>query len=214
MQDLDAQLVDPPAKPAQAVIALGSNLGQSRRILHDAVEGFRQADNVWVTAVSPLAKTAPVGGPEQPDFLNQVLIIQTRLSAHALLEFGQALEQAAQRVRTVRWGPRTLDVDLIAYEGVTSNHPVLTLPHPRAHQRAFVLIPGSWGDPGASLAGRSVAQRAAPGGGGDPGRRRPESPRARVVAGGWWWSPSAPLSWGGWGGFGQPSQVGQPRCWV
>src|SRR5690625_6953388 len=77
MQDLDAQLVDPPAKPAQAVIALGSNLGQSRRILHDAVEGFRQADNVWVTAVSPLAKTAPVGGPEQPDFLNQVLIIRS-----------------------------------------------------------------------------------------------------------------------------------------
>jgi len=176
MQDLDAQLVDPPAKPAQAVIALGSNLGQSRRILHDAVEGFRQADNVWVTAVSPLAKTAPVGGPEQPDFLNQVLIIQTRLSAHALLEFGQALEQAAQRVRTVRWGPRTLDVDLIAYEGVTSNHPVLTLPHPRAHQRAFVLIPWSWADPDATLAGQSVAKLAAQADDADTVQRVQESP--------------------------------------
>src|SRR5699024_7805462 len=114
MQDLDAQLVDPPAKPAQAVIALGSNLGHARRLWHDAVGGCREGDKVWVTAVPPLYKTAPVGGPEQPEFLNQVLIIQTRLSAHALLEFGQALEQAAQRVRTVRWGPRTLDVDLIA----------------------------------------------------------------------------------------------------
>jgi len=160
MRDLDAQLVARPIEPAQAVIALGSNLGQSRKILHDAVEGFQQAEDIWVTAVSPLAKTAPVGGPEQPDFLNQVLIIQTRRSPHALLEFGQALEQAAQRIRTVRWGPRTLDVDLIAYQGVTSKHPVLTLPHPRAHERAFVLIPWSWADPAASLGGQSVAKLA------------------------------------------------------
>src|SRR5699024_8009766 len=151
MQDLDAQLVDPPAKPAQAVIALGSNLGQSRRILHDSVEGFCQADNVWVTAVSPLAKTAPVGGPEQPDFLNQVLIIVNRLSPHAPLELGQEFEHEAQRVRTVRLSLRTFDVNLIIYEGDTSKHPVLTLPHHRGQQRAFVLILWSWTDPDGTL---------------------------------------------------------------
>ena len=154
---------------------VGFKFGAIAQDLHDAVEGFRRP-KFWVTAVSPLAKTAPVGGPEQPDFLNQVLIIQTRLSAHALLEFGQALEHAAQRVRTVRWGPRTLDVDLIAYEGVTSNHPVLTLPHPRAHQRAFVLIPWSWADPDATLAGQSVAKLAAQADDADTVQRVQESP--------------------------------------
>src|SRR5699024_12656409 len=100
MQDLDAQLVDPPAKPAQAVIALGSNLGQSRRIWHDVVEGLRQADNVWVTAVTALAKTAPVGEAEEPEFLKLVLIMQHRLRAHALFDIGQAFVQAAQRAPT------------------------------------------------------------------------------------------------------------------
>lgn len=161
MHDLDPELVAQPAEPVRAVVALGSNLGDSATILDDAVDAFWQASNIDVTAVSPRAKTAPVGGPEQPDFLNQVLIVKTTLSPYALLEFAQQLEQAAARVRDIRWGPRTLDVDLIAIDNVTSHHPVLTLPHPRAHERAFVLTPWAWAEPFATLSGQPVAELAA-----------------------------------------------------
>lgn len=161
MQDLDAQLVTEPVRSARAVVALGSNLGNSSSILHDAVDAFSTAQRVSVIAISARAKTAPVGGPEQPDFLNQVLVLETTLSPFALLQFGQRLEQAAARVRDVRWGPRTLDVDLIDFEGVTADHPVLTLPHPRAHERAFVLTPWAWADPDAVLHGQPVVELAA-----------------------------------------------------
>lgn len=161
MQDLPPQLITAPDRPVHAVIALGSNLGDSKTILHDAVQALTQHPQVTVTAVSALAKTAPVGGPEQPDFLNQVLTVTTTLAPIQLLRYGQELEQAAARVRDIRWGPRTLDVDLILYDDVTSDHPVLTLPHPRAHERAFVLTPWSWADPAATLNGVAVAQLAA-----------------------------------------------------
>lgn len=161
MHDLDPMLVAEPANPVSAVIALGSNLGDSASILDDAVEAFHTAPSMRVIAVSPRAKTAPIGGPEQPDFLNQVLIVKTTLSPHSLLAFAHELEQAAARVRDVRWGPRTLDVDLIDIDNVTSQHPVLTLPHPRAHERAFVLTPWSWADPTATLNGIPVAELAA-----------------------------------------------------
>ncbi|MDN6533010.1 MAG: 2-amino-4-hydroxy-6-hydroxymethyldihydropteridine diphosphokinase [Yaniella sp.] len=161
MQDLDPQLVAQPAKPVRSVIALGSNLGDSASILDVAVEAFRKAPDIEIVAVSPRAKTAPVGGPEQPDFLNQVLIIQTSRSPYGLLEFGHKLEQGAVRVRDVRWGPRTLDVDLIDIDNVTSQHPVLTLPHPRAHEGALVVTPWSWADPGATVNGVPVAELAA-----------------------------------------------------
>lgn len=161
MTDLDPRLVTAPETTATAVIGLGSNLGDSRQILAEAVEQFRHRDDVEVIAVSPVAKTAPVGGPKQPDYLNQVLIVSTRLAPYALLRTGQALEEAAARIRDERWGPRTLDVDLIVYQDVTSDHPVLTLPHPRAHQRAFVLAPWSWADPQATLHGTPVADLAA-----------------------------------------------------
>lgn len=161
MQDLDHQLVTAPAEPAVAVLALGSNLGDSASILADAVNTLHNAAHIRVLKVSPLAKTAPVGGPEQPDFLNQVLIVETTLSPYELLQYAHELEQAAARVRDIRWGPRTLDVDLIDFDNVTSNDPVLTLPHPRAHQRAFVLTPWSWADPTAHLNGQLVTELAA-----------------------------------------------------
>ena len=160
MSALDPQLVTAPQTPAVAVVALGSNLGDSQTILDDAVQAFRDHEAISVTATSPLAKTAPVGGPEQPDFLNQVLVVETTLAPYDLLQFGHELEHAAARIRDVRWGPRTLDVDLITYDNVTSEHPVLTLPHPRAHERAFVLVPWSWADPHATLTGQSVAHLA------------------------------------------------------
>lgn len=161
MSDLPPHLLTAPAHPVPAVIALGSNLGDSQQILADAVAAFDSHEQIRVTAVSPLAQTAPVGGVEQPDFLNQVLLVDTTLAPWALLQFGHALEQAAARVRDIRWGPRTLDVDVIAYDDVVSDHPDLILPHPRAHERAFVLTPWAWADPNAVLAGTPVAVLAA-----------------------------------------------------
>ncbi|HEY4535601.1 MAG TPA: 2-amino-4-hydroxy-6-hydroxymethyldihydropteridine diphosphokinase [Enteractinococcus sp.] len=160
MSQLPSHLLEAPAEPVTAVIALGSNLGQSQQILADAVAAFRDHDQITVTAVSPLALTAPVGGIEQPDFLNQVLLVNTLLSPWALLQFGHRLERQAARVRDIRWGPRTLDVDVITYDDVVSEHPDLVLPHPRAHERAFVLIPWSWADPQATLAGTPVVDLA------------------------------------------------------
>ena len=161
MPELPGHLLTPPAQPVSAVIALGSNLGDSQQILAETVAAFRSHDQISVTAASPLAHTAPVGGVAQPDFLNQVLLIETALAPWALLQFGHDLEQHAARVRDIRWGPRTLDVDLIVYDDVTSDHPDLMLPHPRAQERAFVLTPWSWADPNAVLDGTPVAELAA-----------------------------------------------------
>ena len=161
MDQLPENLTTAPANPVSAVLALGSNLGDSQQILHNAVDALRAHARVDVTAVSPLAKTAPVGGPAQPDFLNQVLLVDTTLAPYKLLQLAQKLEQDAARVRDIRWGPRTLDVDIITYDGLTSEHPELTLPHPRAHQRAFVLTPWAWADAEATLNGVPVTQLAA-----------------------------------------------------
>lgn len=158
--ELNPELTTAPAHPVVAVLALGSNLGDSQHILDDAVQALRAHSQIRVTAVSPLAKTAPVGGPEQPDFLNQVVIVETTLAPYTLLELAHELEHAAARVRDIRWGPRTLDVDLITYDDVVSEHPTLTLPHPRAHERAFVLTPWSWADSRAELNGVPVAELA------------------------------------------------------
>jgi 2-amino-4-hydroxy-6-hydroxymethyldihydropteridine diphosphokinase len=97
--------------------------------------------------------TGPVGGPPQPDYLNAVLLADSALPARAILERCQAAELASGRVRTVRWGPRTLDVDIIACGAEVSDDPDLTLPHPRAHERAFVLVPWLDTDSDAALPG-------------------------------------------------------------
>ena len=99
-------------------------------------------------------ETAPVGGPAQPEYLNAVLVAATTLSARAILDRCQEAENALGRVRTERWGPRTLDVDVIVYGTEVSDDPELTLPHPRAHERAFVLAPWHDVDPGAVIPGR------------------------------------------------------------
>ena len=144
------------------VLALGSNLGDSGETLRDAVRLLREARRVEVQAVSDAARTAPVGGPEgQPDYLNLVVTGETTLSPRALLALAQRVEQAHGRTREVRWGARTLDVDVIRLGDLRSDDPVLTLPHPRAAQRAFVLAPWSWADPGAVLDGRLVSELAA-----------------------------------------------------
>ncbi len=120
----------------RAFLSLGSNIGDKRRYLRDAVASMDD-----VKAVSPVYETDPVGGVEQDSFLNIVVEVHTILSPSALLGRCHELEQAAERVREVRWGPRTLDVDVVWIDGFTSTDPVLTVPHPRAHERNFVMVP-------------------------------------------------------------------------
>jgi 2-amino-4-hydroxy-6-hydroxymethyldihydropteridine diphosphokinase len=143
-------------RPARVVIALGSNLGDRMASLQGAVDALCGPPGLSYLAVSPVYETAPVGGPSQPDFLNAVLLATTVRPARAVLARGQAAEAARRRVRTVAWGPRTLDVDIIAYGDVVSDDPALTLPHPRAHERAFVLAPWHDVDPDAKIPGRGA----------------------------------------------------------
>jgi 2-amino-4-hydroxy-6-hydroxymethyldihydropteridine diphosphokinase len=136
-----------------AVLALGSNLGNSQDILRGGAEAVAGIAEVRVTAVSPVYESVPVGGPPQPDYLNAVLLVETSLPSRALLGRLHEIEAAFDRVRLVRWGPRTLDLDIITVAGEHSDDPELTLPHPRAHERAFVLAPWHDADPAAVLPG-------------------------------------------------------------
>lgn len=150
-----------PLSDHRAVLALGSNLGESESTIERAVVDLREA-GVRILRVSPLYRTAPVGGPEgQPDYVNAVIEVSTELSPYELLKLCNAVEAAHHRERLVRWGPRTLDIDVIDYDGVISEDPVLTLPHPRAQERAFVLVPWAQMDPQARL---TVTRRAKPSG--------------------------------------------------
>jgi 2-amino-4-hydroxy-6-hydroxymethyldihydropteridine diphosphokinase len=129
-----------------AVLALGSNLGDRLGHLRAA------AARLGALAASGVYETAPVGGPEQDDYLNAVVLVPAA-SPRELLAAAHAAEQAAGRVRTLRWGPRTLDVDVIACGDLVSTDPAVTIPHPRAHERAFVLVPWLDVDPHATLPG-------------------------------------------------------------
>lgn len=121
----------------RAFLGLGSNLGVRRKYLRDAVAALPD-----VAAVSNVYETAPVGGPDQQGaYLNIVVRLETERSARELLELCREREAAAARVRTVRWGPRTLDVDVLWIDGVDVDEPDLVVPHPRMFERAFVLLP-------------------------------------------------------------------------
>jgi 2-amino-4-hydroxy-6-hydroxymethyldihydropteridine diphosphokinase len=147
---------EPGARTHRAVIALGSNLGNRLELLQDTVDALADTPGCEVVAVSPIYETEPVGGPEQPDYLNAVVIVDTTLPPDLLLERGLAIEEAFERVRQEQFGPRTIDVDLIAYGDQTSDDPALTIPHPRAHERAFVLAPWHDLDPAAEIVGRGT----------------------------------------------------------
>jgi len=133
------------------VIALGSNLGDSKSILESAFQSINTV--LDVIAVSSFYETKPVGGPEQPNYLNAVLIAESEISPAGVLKELQKIENAAGRVREVRWGARTLDLDLITAGDIVQVGDFLTLPHPRAHERAFVLQPWLEIDPDGQLPG-------------------------------------------------------------
>jgi 2-amino-4-hydroxy-6-hydroxymethyldihydropteridine diphosphokinase len=123
----------------KAVIALGANIGNPLENLEIALSLLRESTEV--ISVSSFYKTAPVGGPAQPDYLNAVCIIESELPALDLLSLLQGIEKSLGRERSEHWGPRTIDLDLIQFGGLLSKSTELELPHPRAHERRFVLEP-------------------------------------------------------------------------
>lgn len=123
----------------KAIISLGANLGNPKENLDTAIALLREATDV--IAVSSYITTDPIGGPEQPKYLNAVCIIDSDLPAMDLLSMLHGIEKALGRERLERWGPRTIDLDLIQYADLISKADELTLPHPRAHERRFVLEP-------------------------------------------------------------------------
>ena len=144
------------ASQHRVVLSVGSNLGDRLGTLQGCVHAIGGLPETDVLAISPVYETAPVGGPAQPDYLNAVLVIETGLAPRDLLAATQRIEAEFGRIRVERFGPRTLDIDIISYDEEISDDPVLTLPHPRAHERAFVLAPWHDIDPAAALPGRGA----------------------------------------------------------
>lgn len=134
------------------VIAFGANLGDPVEALRGAAAALAGA-GITITSASSLYETEPVGGPEQPRYVNAVAVGETALAPLDVLDALQDIEQTWGRTREVRWGPRTLDLDLISYDDVVMDTERLTLPHPRAAERAFVLVPWAEADPAAHLVG-------------------------------------------------------------
>lgn len=124
----------------RAFIALGSNLGDRLANLQEAVDRLSRTPGVRVESTSRVYETDPVG-PPQPDYLNAVVSVETLLSARELLEACLAVERAMGRERGERWGPRTIDLDVLGYGREEIDEPGLVVPHPRMHERAFVLVP-------------------------------------------------------------------------
>lgn len=170
------------ALAVDAVLALGTNLGDRGALLGRALAGIADDDGTDILWTGPVVETDPVGGvlvdgEEQPPYLNTVLGIRTRRGPWELLDLAHDLEAVAGRERVLRWGPRTLDVDVLTWDTLRQDDPDLTLPHPRAHERAFVLAPWVAARPDAELPGRGpVADLAAVAPDADGVRRGPRVP--------------------------------------
>lgn len=133
----------------KAVVALGANIGNPKEQLDIAIALLKESTSV--IAVSTYFETKPVGGPEQPDYLNAVCILDSDLPAMDLLSLLHGIEKSLGRERIEHWGPRTIDLDLIQYGALLSSADELKLPHPRAHERRFVLEPWAQIEPDAIL---------------------------------------------------------------
>jgi len=131
------------ADKAFCILSLGSNMGDRKKTLDDAIEVIRSNGAVFDLKCASFYETEPVGYLDQPWFLNTCVSIETTMEPLELLDFVQGIEQDFHRERTIRWGPRTLDIDIITYGDITMNTKRLTLPHPRYKERAFVLVPMS-----------------------------------------------------------------------
>jgi 2-amino-4-hydroxy-6-hydroxymethyldihydropteridine diphosphokinase len=125
----------------KVTLSLGSNIGERFQHLQTAVTKINQNKKISNVLSSSVYETKPVGGPEQDNFLNAVICLDTELTPFELLEFTQKIENEAERIREVRWGPRTLDIDVLVYGKTVIDSEVLSIPHPRISERAFVIIP-------------------------------------------------------------------------
>lgn len=125
----------------RAYIGIGSNLGDRQEYLRQGLICLHRPNEIRIIRISPVYETEPVGGVEQPEFLNMAVEVITTLSPEGLLSVMLEVEKALHRVRDVRWGPRTLDMDLLLYEDQVLATERLTLPHPRMTERGFVMIP-------------------------------------------------------------------------
>lgn len=141
---------------SRAALGIGSNLGDRMANLQAAVDALASTEGIAIVALSDVYETAPVGGPDQDDFLNAVVVVDTVLAPLDLLDVCLSIEERSGRVREVRWGPRTLDVDVLAIDDLRVNDERLMLPHPRAAERAFVLAPWADVEPGRLVAGATI----------------------------------------------------------
>ena len=144
-----------------AYISLGANIGDTRSNMRAAVAVLDRDRDCGVTAVSSLYSTAPVGFDDQPDFLNAVVVLRTALSPAELLALCNKLERQIGRKRTIRWGPRVIDIDILLYNDMVVHEGDLVLPHPRMMERAFVLVPLAEIAPETALTGGVSARDAA-----------------------------------------------------
>jgi 2-amino-4-hydroxy-6-hydroxymethyldihydropteridine diphosphokinase len=144
--------------PVKAVIALGSNLEDPEQQVRRAFAEIATLPDTWVAKLSSLHRTRPVGYADQPDFINAAMLVETRLAPRQLLDGLLAIEEKHGRLRDIPNGPRTLDLDIVLYGGAQVDEPGLTIPHPRAHERAFVLNPLLEVWPDAVIPGRGPAR--------------------------------------------------------
>lgn len=142
----------------RAYLSLGSNQGDRLEYLRRAVALLNATGKVREIRASSVYETAPVGYTEQAPFLNMILECRTKLTPLELLHVCQAIEAECGRYRSVRWGPRTLDIDIVSIDATVQSTPELTLPHPRAHERAFVLVPLLELDPNAVLGSQRAGE--------------------------------------------------------
>lgn len=126
---------------SKAYLGIGGNIGDKKANIDQALDLLRTYDKIEVTKVSSYYETEPVGYTDQDWFMNVVAEIETELSPKELLEACQSIENELKRVRLIRWGPRTIDIDILLYENYSSHEELLTVPHPRMTERAFVMIP-------------------------------------------------------------------------
>lgn len=147
-------------EPAEAALSLGGNVGDVAAAFARVLEALRAHAQIANLRASRVWRTPPWGKTDQPDFLNMAVAFGTTLSPRELLELIRRLENNAGRAREERWGPRTLDLDIILYGDETIDEPDLQIPHPRAHERAFVLVPLAEVLPDARIGGLSVAELA------------------------------------------------------
>lgn len=150
--DIDVDTLGNLRPISKVVLSLGSNMGDCEAILAEAVEYLSDTPDLMLVDVSPVYETKPVGGPHQDDFLNLVVVAESTLEPLTILDRVHAIEESFGRTRDIVNGPRTLDIDIIMV-GKRASEEGLVLPHPRAHERAFVLVPWLDVDPNAELAG-------------------------------------------------------------